>query len=583
MWVLEISKNGRELMRSSVQQPTVLIGRSPACDVVLRFPGIKPVHFLLEWIGEGTPVPGSDDWSLLDIYQGESAGLGIAGTGDVEADAASEQGSGVGASLSKEYCDIAGFQFRWIFDPLAETHLQKGALSARLKQNREGEDDAGFSFHSSSQVLEIVTVDSEREKVSDIHHIKLVNHKAGYHPLALLPQVLVHSPNESRAQISLENMPEARAFLRGYPVRHDDLKETMLGPNDLLQIRWTPNDYYLRLVPEVIAPKTPKQIWKDPFYIWSVGSLFVLALVIAIVSRIPMIDEDKEVVPPRIAQLQIREAPIVNMPAPDEPAPETLVESQPEPAAPVTRNTPAPQAGPPKAEVVEPAKKEPAKKPVMPAKKEPVTKMGLLANLRNSNKTPQVRADKVLNQGIVSETASGAASSFVVKQPPPGSIGKKDKAGDNLAAASSEVKTGDKGEVNSLGAMKGGESGNLNSMRYGSATAAANAAANASNDSVTGGLDRDSVRRTLRTYQKEVRNCYEKALLVKPKIQGRIVYQWTITSAGQTTALRLTRSQVAVPTLEKCVHEVLLSVKWPKAANGQSTIVNYPFEFQTRN
>lgn len=572
MWVLEISKNGRELIRAPVEQGNVLIGRSPACNVVLRFPGLRPVHFLLEWIGEGPPTPGEADWSLLDISR-ESAAL--------SSDLASDQSSGMGTLLGKERSSVSGFEFRWLFDPLAETRLQKGVLSERLRQARDGEEDSGFAFFSNSQVLEIVTVDNKREKVTDIQHVRVLNYNQGYAPIPELPQVLLHTPSESRAQFSLDLAPDARAFLRGSAIRHQDLKETLLGPGDLLQVHWPLNDYYFRLVPEVVAPRTPRQIWKDPFYIWCSVALLLTMLLMFATTRLPRPEEDvREVVPPRIAQIQIR-----NLPAPTPTpaaasAPPIQEEIIPEPPpvlnAPVLKKPLAPQ----KNTAVQPVKKEPLPKPALPAKKEPVTKMGLLANLKNTKKAPTVRADKVLNQGLVSETVGGA-DGFVMKQPPTGVLGRKDSRRDSLQAASTEVKAGNASSVNSLGTLRGAQTGslsqNLSQIRMGSPSRD-----NSANDSVSGGLERDTVKQTLRNYQKEVRSCYEKALLVKPQIQGRMVFQWTITPQGRTTALRMIRSQVGTPSLEKCVQETLQSVQWPKAANGRSTMVNFPFEFQTQ-
>ena len=198
--------------------------------------------------------------------------------------------------------------------------------------------------------------------------------------------------------------------------------------------------------------------------------------------------------------------------------------------------------------------------------------MGLLANLR-AKKDAQVKADRVLNQGIVSDTASGKGG-FVVKQAPAGEIADRDK-GRSLDEASTSVKASDQGAVNNLGSLQGSESGSLASVRYTNN----DARGNTGRESVTGGLDRASVLRTIRTYNKEIRNCYEKALLVKPKIKGRMVLSWTITANGATSNAKLERSELKLPSLEGCVLDVVRGIQWPKSANGQSTIVNYPWQF----
>lgn len=565
MWVLEISKNGRELARAPIEKASVLVGRSPVCDIVLRFPGIRPVHFLIEWIGEGEPQPGEMDWSILDIYSGTNAE-----SGPLDADVAADVGSGMGQLIGRERVAVSDFEFRWLFDPLAETQMKKGLLSSKLRQHRD-EDDTSYTFHSESQVLEIVTVDSQRERVIDVRHSPLGSFKSGYQPLPELPQVMMHTPHESRAQFSLERVPEARAYLRGFPIRQDDLKETVLGPNDLLQVRWNLHDYYLRLVPEVKSPPAPLVNWKDPFLLWNAGALLVLVIVIFVVSRLPLEEPIKEPTPPRIAQVVVSSLP---PPAPPTDVADELFER------PVPANEAVPMANVPvqeviqqKAEAVAPEKAPPKdNRPAAPAAKKDVTKMGLLANLR-ANKAAQVKADRVLNQGIVSDTASGK-SGFVVKQAPAGEIADRDR-GRSLDEASTSVKAADQGTVNNLGSLQGSESGGLGSVRY----ASNDARGSAGRDSVTGGLDRASVLRTIRTYNKEIRNCYEKALLVKPRIKGRMVLSWTITANGATSGAKLERSELKLPSLENCVLDVVRGIQWPKSANGQSTIVNYPWQF----
>lgn len=565
MWVLEISKNGRELTRAAVNKAAVLIGRSPACDVVLRYPGIRPVHFLIEWIGEGEPVPGEMDWSILDIHAESQLEPGI------DASDASAMGSGMGQLVGQERVDVSGFEFRWFFDPLAETQVKKGLLSAKLRQHRD-EDDTSYTFHSETQVLEIVTVDSQRERVTDIRHSPLGSFKTGYQPLPDLPQVLMHTPHESRAQFSLEKVPEARAYLRGFPIRQDDLKETILGPNDLLQVRWNLHDYYLRLVPEVKSPPTPRVNWKDPFLIWNVGSLAVLMLVIFFVARLPLEEPIKDPTPPRIAQIVVSSLPPPT--ANEETLEQPLAQPTPTEAARPMSNVPVQEVLQQQAEAVAPEKAPTREnRPAAPAEKRDVTKMGLLANLKPKN-SAQVKADRVLNQGIVSDTASGK-SGFVVKQAPAGQIADQDR-GRSLDEAATSVKASDQGAVNNLGSLQGSSSGALGSVRYANETDNRN---NSGRDSVVGGLDRATVLRTIKTYNKEIRNCYEKALLVKPRIKGRMVLSWTITANGSTSSAKLERSELKLPSLENCVLDVIRGVQWPKSANGQSTIVNYPWQF----
>lgn len=569
MWILEIKRGAREVFRGPVQGNSVLIGRSPACNLVVRFPGIHQVHFLLEWIGEGEAEPGGPDWSLLDIHL-------VSKTGETEA---SDDGVGLGTMLGKDPTVVDGFSFAWAFDALAETHLKKGILSRQMRLAIEGEEDPRQAQPSESQVLEVVTMDVSRDSVTDIQHVPLRDYRGTYQPVSVLPQVLMHSPIEKRVQFSLEKVPEARAYLRGSPIRPDDLKETIIGPNDLLQIRWNLTDYYFRLVPEVKTPKLSRQFWHEPFNLWSLGALGILTIVLAILNHVPLQHEIKEPVPPRIAQVYIKE-PTTEAPAePSPPAEQPSV--QPTPMIPEPINAKPTDR---KNEVViekraesvapQPEPKVEPNKPAVPAKKDPVTKLGLLANLKkNEDKPPEINADKILNEGIVSDTVGGKTG-FIVNQPPSGLVKKSEQNSNDLFEASSNnVKVGQRAETNSLGLVSGAADGGLASVKFGTSEKGEGA------DSTAGGLDRATVRQILNNYKPEVRNCYEKALLVKAKIEGRMVLQWTISPKGTTETLSLVRSKVDTPTLEKCVADVIKGISWPASANHQPTTVIYPFEF----
>ncbi|MEI7974152.1 MAG: AgmX/PglI C-terminal domain-containing protein, partial [Bdellovibrio sp.] len=101
-------------------------------------------------------------------------------------------------------------------------------------------------------------------------------------------------------------------------------------------------------------------------------------------------------------------------------------------------------------------------------------------------------------------------------------------------------------------------------------------------ESVEGGLDRESVRRTLAQYRKEIKTCYDRALVKKPRISGRVLYQWTITGSGFTSSARQLSSGLETLSLETCVLSIIEGIRWPESKNGSSTIVKYPFEFTNR-
>src|SRR5580698_6177180 len=118
MKVLSISRQGHELVNAVVASPTVLIGRSPTCDVILRAKGVKPIHFLVEWVGVGEF--GEDDegvWTVFDIS---------ATTTGRPADA--DSAAGLGVIIGDKPVEAGGFNFRFRTDRLKETRLAGGAI-----------------------------------------------------------------------------------------------------------------------------------------------------------------------------------------------------------------------------------------------------------------------------------------------------------------------------------------------------------------------------------------------------------------------------------------------------------------------
>jgi hypothetical protein len=97
----------------------------------------------------------------------------------------------------------------------------------------------------------------------------------------------------------------------------------------------------------------------------------------------------------------------------------------------------------------------------------------------------------------------------------------------------------------------------------------------------SGGLTRDVVRAIIGKYRSQIRNCYERALLVNSDVAGRIVYEWKISPTGPVVTVQLLKSDVHFDKLEGCVRDVIRSMQFPSAENKQPTTVIYPFAFQS--
>jgi hypothetical protein len=94
-----------------------------------------------------------------------------------------------------------------------------------------------------------------------------------------------------------------------------------------------------------------------------------------------------------------------------------------------------------------------------------------------------------------------------------------------------------------------------------------------------GSLDRKVITEVIREHHREVRACYEVAVVKQPDLAGRVLSQFTISGAGDVVAVALRDSTLGNPTVEECVCRRLWSWKFPKPQGGGNVDVVYPFNF----
>ena len=256
MRVLKISYNNREVARASLTKTSLILGRSPVCDLVVRFAGIRPVHLLFEYLGSDAFKPNQGEWSITDVS-------GLSGR-DVEM---TSSGMGQGIVLDDAKAVLGKFSFEWVDDKLSETALEGGALREQVKIL-----EADTSKRTGQlTVLEVIMVNSERDRVEDILHIDLK--KGMTKSIGELPPVeLDWNPGDSRTPVQIrvtESQNSFQFYQKGTPLDVKEVngtKRVPLGSQDLIQVHWQLHDYYFRLVSEIEAPPTPIEIRKDPFY-----------------------------------------------------------------------------------------------------------------------------------------------------------------------------------------------------------------------------------------------------------------------------------------------------------------------------
>ncbi|MBY0469929.1 AgmX/PglI C-terminal domain-containing protein [bacterium] len=593
MKLLTISRNQLEISRAHLRRPVLIIGRSPACDVVLRAPDVEPVHFLLEWIGSGDFDPRSGAWSIVDITR--SAHLSektSPGEQDVKGD------FGEGAVLSSEPVTINDFVFAIVEDRLESSEVIGGQIVESL----------GSARSTTPELLEVVQVRSDSGAVEEIRHLPIQKKKRKLSILRDPKQFKIEWQGGSVStdavlKIILDEMPGAEVSNRGQKLLPGTA--AMLKAGDFIRVQWKGRDFYLRLVDAIKAPPIPVDFFGDPLLKKLTIVVPAVVLFLVLVALFWPKSEEPEKPLARVARIEVPEVPTVEPEPPAQvgktDADEKVSDEQKKPtpkaaAKPKETLKTAPKAG--KAAAPKYATQPEAKKNTglnSPAKVTDVNSVGILGGLKKSAKSgPGVSADKIINEGIVTESVSSVDNSkIVVRNPPAGVLGGKSSGtpggkGKGLGEAGTTLSGVSKYDPGSLGpvAREGGKGGfhvgdSLSGEGSGLSGTSGIGSLDGGDFSVEGGgLDRETVRRIIQSYRGQVRTCYERALLTKSNLEGRVVYNWTISSDGSVVAADINRATIEHPGLRACVLEVIRRMRFPNAPNGRSTKVIYPFVFQ---
>jgi TonB family protein len=95
-----------------------------------------------------------------------------------------------------------------------------------------------------------------------------------------------------------------------------------------------------------------------------------------------------------------------------------------------------------------------------------------------------------------------------------------------------------------------------------------------------GRLDKEIIRRVIRSHLKEVKFCYESELVKKPDLYGRLTVQFTITPTGTVSSSAVEQSSVGNRNVEQCIAAAVKRWTFPQPEDGGIVLVNYPFVLQ---
>ena len=94
---------------------------------------------------------------------------------------------------------------------------------------------------------------------------------------------------------------------------------------------------------------------------------------------------------------------------------------------------------------------------------------------------------------------------------------------------------------------------------------------------VRGSLSKEIIRRVVQRNLAQVRFCYERALVTRPELRGRVAVQFLIGPSGAVSQSRVGASSLKSSQLETCIAQAVRRWSFPAPDGGGYVSVSYPF------
>lgn len=616
MKVLVLKKNEKEVGRITPDRRSLVIGRSPVCDLVVRKDkNIKPLHFLIEWTGEGNFDPYSGFWTIIDISEANSVKV-------------NKNYSGEAHVLIDNQIEVGGYQFSFVEEKLAQSAVARGVISRSLDYEN---DDKVYVKSNTDSVLELVTYSLSNDVVTSINHFTKDLLTKGIKINSLSNLNITYAPQKPNV-LSIENLGERNLidiYNRSERLLDFFSKENSIcyvDIDDYYLLYSQESAYYIRWVPKVSVKPPPRAWSKDPVIltlIFATISMFIIGIAMRSIERPETLEipkpprvatvevlEVKPVVketpppPPPIIQKEVKKEEVVPEPPKEEPkkvAAKPIEDKKPKPVVenkPKARNTKEQGARATVKTVEENNKLSQGLNQKAPVKN--VNTVGLLGKLGGAKKIGTgVSAQALISNVTPTDSAVGDEGRVLINQPPTGKVnltsGKteaNDDDGKGLSAASTTLKMDNvsrgakiSGMVSSkatgsigTGAYGGNSKGGSDSIQ----TLGGSVSMEVKSMEVLGGLTKEQVRQAISDNKRALRNCHEQYLIYKKDLGGRLVLKWKINGEGPVDTVNVQSSTTNHGTFDTCVVDVIKKIIFPTAQNGNSTIVIYPFVFQPK-
>lgn len=157
-------------------------------------------------------------------------------------------------------------------------------------------------------------------------------------------------------------------------------------------------------------------------------------------------------------------------------------------------------------------------------------------------------------------------------------LGKVDKGGGDWSSAA----VGSGVTVSTAGRGGGKGTGGFGGLSAGG-TGSAGVGLVEDESEITGGLDREIIAQTIKTYLGQILYCYERQLSANPDLFGKVAVRFTIGPTGGVETQAIGDTTLKNATVEGCILKKVAAWKFPTPQGGTKVMVTYPFLFKSTN
>ncbi len=96
---------------------------------------------------------------------------------------------------------------------------------------------------------------------------------------------------------------------------------------------------------------------------------------------------------------------------------------------------------------------------------------------------------------------------------------------------------------------------------------------------VLGSIDRELIRRVIQEHAAQIRYCYEQALAINPKLEGKVAIRWIINADGRVSNPQVDSGATTLDngSVHRCMMDRIASWEFPKPKGGGMAVVTYPW------